>query len=288
MIEQAAYELNPLMQKIRSERGTNTRSNKGVPVASELLQDGIRPNTSRSDSISDSSSIVSGGSEGIERGIEGIEGTTERRDSRKRRASATADQSDGGSNSHLNPISRAFQFKSTDNGGLNEEKPSGLYTKPNSKERAARETDQSSHSPSGPAQSKKNFFSWLRSNNNRKTSKGPRVKRTRPLTEKEVEELKPNLVEALEDALPLLDQFILATNKAHNKPYIYSSLDNEDIDKLANWWLKKACKSSEMAAAANQLIAYHDDVEILVMTLPMFGDTFKFYKDNGGFTLRGR
>jgi hypothetical protein len=96
------------------------------------------------------------------------------------------------------------------------------------------------------------------------------------------------LVEALGDALPLLDQVILATNKAHNKPYIYSSLDNEDIDKLASWWLKKARKSSELAAGARQLIAYHEDVEVLTMILPTFGQTFMFYKENGGFTLRGR
>lgn len=289
MIEQAAYGLNPLMQKIRSEHGTNTRTSKGVPTTSELLQDGIRSNTSGSESTSDSSSIVGGGSKGIEGRTEGNERTTEGRDSRERRTGAKVDQSDGGSNGHINSIGRAFQFNKTDNGGLNEEKPSGLYTKPNSKERAARESDQSGSSPSEQAAKKADFFGWLRSDNRGKAAKAKesRVKRGRPLTEKEVEELKPDLVEALKVSLPLLDEVIYATNKAHKKPYIYASLDDEDIDKLANFWLRRARKSGEVAATISQFVQYRNDIEILTMMLPTFGQTFMFYKENG-FTLRGR
>jgi len=288
MIEQAAYELNPLMQKIRSEHGSR-KASEGTSDVGTPVQDEFRSSIGESRSTSGASIEGSPRDARDASGLETDQRTPKRRDSGKGRTDSTSNQSDGGPNSHLNPISRAFQFKQTNDGGLNEqEKPSGLYTKPNSKERAARESDQSGPSPSGQAQSKKNFFSWLRSGDNRKTSKEPRVKRTRPLTEKEIEELKPDLVEALKVSLPLLDEAIYATNKAHNKPYIYASLDDEDIDKLANFWLRRARKSGEVAAAATQFVQYRNDIEILTMMLPTFGQTFMFYKENGGFTLRGR
>lgn len=289
MIDQAAgYESNELIHKIRSEYGTRTTS-KGVADTRTPLQDELRSSESEGGQPSRADIEGSPRDTGDVSQLDTDQRTPKRRDSREGRANSKVDQGDGGPNSHLNPISRAFQQHKTDDGGLNEEKPSGLYTKPNVKEQRARQADAGSNPSSPSGENKKaGFFRWLRSDNRGKTAKEPKAKRTRPLTEKEQEELKPDLVEALRDGLPLLDQVILATNRAHAKPYIYASIDDEDIDKLANWWLKKARKSGEMAEAARQIIAYHDDVEILLMIIPTIPQTLAFYKDNGGFTLRGR
>src|SRR5579885_3636586 len=95
----ASYEQNELIHKIRSTYGTKSRTSKGVSTTSELLQDGIRSDTSRSDSVSDDSSSTSRGNEGIERGAEANERTTEGSHSRARRANSETHEGDGGTNS---------------------------------------------------------------------------------------------------------------------------------------------------------------------------------------------
>jgi len=277
IVDLPSYEQNPLIADIREKHGRiNPERDSSTPTS---LQDQLRSNSSEGGQSSGDVLEIDAGNAGNSSGNEADNRTTKRGDSRKRRANSTLDEIDGGIDGNINSIGRAFQFGKVDI----DEKPRGIEAKPHAKEQAARGEQQPE------VQSKKNFFAWLRSNNNGKATKDrPSKPRGRPLTEAEAERLKPSLIEALRDGLPLLDQAIMATNKRHTKPYLFASLDSEDIDKMATFWIKKARVSGEMAIAARTVIEYKEDVEVLMMVVPLLYQSLAFYHENGGFTLRGR
>jgi len=283
VIDEVGYEQRELIHKIRRERGTKRGSSERVPTAESALQDGLRSSPPGSLAASDSSGQVDQRSTGIEGGIEGSGGIGEGRDRGEGRSSTEVDQDFSSVDTRDRTIGRAFQRFSSGRNKLDgtEEKPSGLNFKRHAKEQQARaEQDRQEarrEKPVGTAEAKKGLFRFLRSDNRGQTKET----RTRPFTDKEAQEIKQPLLDALADYFTYSDEFIYATHKAHRQVDIWKTIDYEEMNVLVDVWLARAKRDAKSASRVVFLVNSHYKLKVGIILAPRFYQTFRVYAEGG-------
>ena len=105
------------------------------------------------------------------------------------------------------------------------------------------------------------------------------------LTEKEAKDMLPKLMKALETVFEYADTFITHTNRKTKEAKIWSSIDKEDLEILAEEMIDSAKRSKIVATATRKVVAAHRMLRVGLITLPRFIQTYKHYTKNGGFML---
>lgn len=99
--------------------------------------------------------------------------------------------------------------------------------------------------------------------------------------------MRPVLVEMLEHATDGLDDFLTNTNRAQNKADIWSNMDEQDIDLLADTFLKLGHRSSVAAGVVRAGAQGYMNARALLLILPRLYATAFWYPRNGGLWLEG-
>lgn len=107
------------------------------------------------------------------------------------------------------------------------------------------------------------------------------------LTEKESKELRPRMVLVLQTVFRYMDFGITATNKAHAEAYIWQTIDPNDCETIAGLLVESGKRSPIMAVAVRKLSLSYKYMQVGIITLPRFLQTYKFYMENGGFLMPG-
>lgn len=287
------YHENSIMQEIREKYGTERTTFEGTSETSGIVQDGIRPGESESGQP--------GGTDSGREDQVGRKPRKARRDAgltrgsykRKGRTNTTPSQVSSRPNSSYRSTDREIQPDQRESASFigedyakEEEKPAGLATKSNAKERKIREEQEraareSATTESPPAQ---NFFAWLRPNNRGKTGKDTKEKpgiRNKPLSHKEAEEIRDPLIAAMGDYFHYADELMSGTSANGAEAAIWGSIDDEEIGILIDAWLARAKQDSRAAYFAVQAVNGHYKLKIGLILAPRFYQTFQFYVDNG-------
>src|SRR2546430_2610834 len=283
MIENASYE-GEQIQKIREEHGTSRAILERTASLGTPIQDELRSGQPEGGQSGTADRERDSGREADVGGLTGNEQPAKRRYSRKGRADTKVDKGDGGSNGHSNSINGTLQRNAT--GGLDEqEKPSGLGIKPNNKEKRARQEKEQAarEAASGGKPDKKDIFGWLRPDDKSKSEKDTRSK---PLSEKEAQDIREPLKAASADYFVYADELIYATHKAHKQVNIWSSIDDEELDILVDVWIARAKKSVKSANHVAGIINRHNELKIGLILAPRFYQTFRVYVDGGGMGVK--
>lgn len=77
------------------------------------------------------------------------------------------------------------------------------------------------------------------------------------------------------------DDFIYATNKKHEQVQIWSGIDGEDAELIADVFLRRARRSAKVAAGITGAVEKHEDLRVAVIILPRMIQTFMVYFQNG-------
>jgi hypothetical protein len=291
MIDVPAYEQNELLKGIREEYGTGGAASEGASEAPRAVQDKLRPSSSKSGKSSGKTVTGSRGATANKRGATATKRSAKGSHSGKGRASTAPHKSNSSTDSSNRSTDNEIPGAAVDEIPAPEEKPSGLAAKPNSKEQKIRhEQEQQAAAASTAAsqdQSPKNFFTWIRSNHRRKADgKEKEPIRTKPLSEREAEEIKPALLAALLDYFMYADELIYATNKAHNHVQIWASIDEEEANILVDVWLTRAKRDAKAASHVVTAVNRHMEVKVGLILAPRFYQTFRAYVDGGGISVR--
>lgn len=110
----------------------------------------------------------------------------------------------------------------------------------------------------------------------------------KPLTDGEVNKLRPIVREALVWMAENADDAISQTNRRHTRAEIWSGaygLDDEDFDKLTEAMLNRARLNAAAAQVVRGVANIWQDFQILLILGPKFWSTLQFYRANGGFVL---
>lgn len=169
-------------------------------------------------------------------------------------------------------------------------KPSGLAAKPHAKEQQLRQEQaqaQTISSEKGKPSGVKGIFSFINSAKGKERPKAEKENiRSKPLSESEAQALKPALIAAMMDYFKYMDEVIYATNKAHAQVQIWSAIDSEECEVLANVWIGFAKRSARSATRVVAVVNSHAQLEAGIILLPKFYQTFRAYADNGGIGIR--
>lgn len=271
-MEPLGYDDNPLIQEIRNDRAR--QSLERAADTPNTLQVQLGPSTPGSDSTSGKdrkNEYDAGGSGGQDR--EHLS-TTNKSSGRVRRADAKDAKNSVGIDTGDRPVDhkiRSYKRRQVDA----KEKPAGIETKPNAREKAARSEK--------PAKEKTGIFNaWGRGTDKVKDQKPKKEPlRTRPFTESEAEAIKEPLLAAMLDYFKYADDFIYATNKKHEHVEIWSSIDHEDAEFLVDVWLRRARTSARAASHVTAVVHKHEELRVAAIALPRAYQTFMVYFQNG-------
>lgn len=100
------------------------------------------------------------------------------------------------------------------------------------------------------------------------SSSAKNEKKGKTLLDKEVEELREPLQEALRDDATYADQLLWWYSQDESKPQIWSNMDDEEIAILADLMLRRAKRNPEAAELVNKVIDGADYFSALVITIP--------------------
>jgi hypothetical protein len=286
------YHENSIMQEIREKYGTRPDF-EGTDTSSRVIQDGIRPSEPEGGQSGESArgreqadgrkARKARRDAGIARGSYKRKG---RADSASLKVSSRDNSSNRSTDREIQPNERESVpgFIKEDYGSKEEDKPAGLATKSNAKERKIREEQEraaaarESTTESPPAQ---NFFAWLRPNNRGKDTKEKPGIRNKPLSQKEAEEIRQPLIDAMGDYFHYADELMTGTSANGAEAAIWGSIDDEEIGILIDAWLARARTDSRAAYFAVQAVNGHYKLKIGLILAPRFYQTFQFYVDNG-------
>jgi hypothetical protein len=84
-----------------------------------------------------------------------------------------------------------------------------------------------------------------------------------------------------------MDKGISISNRAKNEAQIWSAIDNEDLDIIAGHLVEMGKASKVVATAVRRMTNSYRLLQIGLITLPKFIQTYQFYATNGGFALGG-
>lgn len=90
----------------------------------------------------------------------------------------------------------------------------------------------------------------------------------KPLSKKEVEELREPFIEALKDDFKYLDEAIWWYSHDKSEPQIWSDLDDEEIEVIARVMLRRAERSPAAATLVRNIVDASDYVNVAVITVP--------------------
>lgn len=116
-----------------------------------------------------------------------------------------------------------------------------------------------------------------------KTISTPPKKEEEVLNIKEVKELQPRIKEALKTFFTYFDKGIGYTTKKveMKKVYIWSTIDNDELDVLTNALLESATRSKIMAGTVRKISRSYQMLQVQLITLPRFIMTIQHYMNNG-------
>lgn len=106
-----------------------------------------------------------------------------------------------------------------------------------------------------------------------------------PLTKKEGDEILPKIKGLLEFIFRHADKGISISNKNRAEAHIWSTIDEEDIDIIATHLVEMGKASRIVATAVRRMTNSYRLLQIGLITLPKFIQTYQFYAANGGFAL---
>lgn len=240
--------------------GENGNGGERASAKDNLLQ---RIRSKRANGLGDASSNPDGTSVGNskanERGIlngnggaKGDNGSSSRANRNNGRGNAKDGKSNGGSSDD-----------SLRNGGTRlEEKPTGVNVKGVDKIKALAQQAAQVEAP-------KLKFAWDE----------------KPLSNKEGEEVLPKIRALLEFVFRHMDKGISVSNRNKAEARIWSSIDDEDIDIIASHLVEMGKASKIVATAVRRMTNSYRLLQIGLITLPKFIQTYQFYAANGGFAL---
>lgn len=93
------------------------------------------------------------------------------------------------------------------------------------------------------------------------------------------------LIEALEEAAVQADRFISDTNRARTHVIIWSNMDEQEVETLADYMLSRGVQNKAAAAVVRGVVQVWSDIEVMVILGPRFWDTFMAYRNGGGFSV---
>lgn len=108
-----------------------------------------------------------------------------------------------------------------------------------------------------------------------------------PLTKKEGDEILPKIKGLLEFIFRHADKGITISNRNRAEAHIWSSIDDEDIEIIATHLVEMGKASRIVATAVRRMTNSYRLLQIGLITLPKFIQTYQFYAANGGFALGG-
>jgi hypothetical protein len=108
---------------------------------------------------------------------------------------------------------------------------------------------------------------------------------SKPLTNKEGEEVLPKIRALLEFVFRHMDKGITVSNRNRAQAAIWSNIDGEDIDIIASHLVEMGKASKVVATAVRRMTNSYRLLQIGLITLPKFIQTYQFYAENGGFAL---
>jgi len=271
-MEPLSYEDDPLIQEVRNER--IRQPVEGAANTPESVQIELGSSTSGGHSASgedreDEYDVGRGSPEIGEhlptsnKGRRGVRRSNAKNDQDR----VGTDPSDGSTDNKV----RSNKRKRVNNASR-KEKPSGIETKPNAREKAARQEN--------PVEEKAGILRGFGLGKNKeKPKKEP--PRSRPFNEAEAEAIKGPLLEALLDYFRYADDLIYATNKKHEQVQIWSSIDYEDAEFLVEVWLRRARTSAKAASHVTAVVHKHEELRVAAIALPRAYQTFMIYFQNG-------
>lgn len=118
----------------------------------------------------------------------------------------------------------------------------------------------------------------------------PKLKFTwdeKTLTNKEADEVLPKVKALLEFVFRHMDKGISISNRNRAQAHIWGAIDNEDIEIIASHLVEMGKASKVVATAVRRMTNSYRLLQIGLITLPKFIQTFQFYQSNGGFALMG-
>lgn len=118
----------------------------------------------------------------------------------------------------------------------------------------------------------------------------PKLKFTwddKALTNKEADEVLPKVKALLEFVFRHMDKGISISNRNKTEAHIWSAIDDEDINIIAEHLVEMGKASKIVATAVRRMTNSYRLLQIGLITLPKFIQTFQFYQSNGGFALMG-
>lgn len=121
-------------------------------------------------------------------------------------------------------------------------------------------------------------------------TEAPKLKFTwddKALTNKEADEVLPKVKALLEFVFRHMDKGISISNRNKAQAHIWSAIDNEDIEIIASHLVEMGKASKIVATAVRRMTNSYRLLQIGLITLPKFIQTYQFYAENGGFALTG-
>lgn len=109
----------------------------------------------------------------------------------------------------------------------------------------------------------------------------------KPLTNKEGDEILPKIKGLLQFLFRHADKGITITNRNRAEAHIWSAIDDEDIDIIASHLVEMGKASKIVATAVRRMTNSYRLLQIGLITLPKFIQTYQFYAANGGFAIMG-
>lgn len=106
-----------------------------------------------------------------------------------------------------------------------------------------------------------------------------------PLSEKETKDLRPKMITIVQTIFHYMDIAIGATNRQHVDAYIWQTIDPGDCEVIADLVLEGGKKSRIVATSVRRLSMSYRMLQVGIITLPRFIQTFQHYQKNGGFAL---
>lgn len=103
----------------------------------------------------------------------------------------------------------------------------------------------------------------------------------RKLTDAEIIQLRPKLIESLIWQSEHMDQFIEATTKGHESVTIWSDLDRDEIEIVADFLLERGKKSERTAQVVRNMSTLMLRIKLGMISLPRAYKTFATYIERG-------
>lgn len=107
------------------------------------------------------------------------------------------------------------------------------------------------------------------------------------LSEKDANELRVPLKEALAKYSSYFDQFLWALTKGHEQQDIWGSMDDTDLTILADTWIRIGRRNPKQGARVRNVVRYYDEViGPGLITVPRIVATFQYIIVHGGLSIK--